>query len=123
MKIKSVVAVGAMGIGLGLAGLIGASTASAQDDPTCEESTAPFTAARTACVAGENLAIFGDSLSPQRNIGILLNGTEDNPELGLRNQLNGSTFTSSVGDFLNGPRAPEGPDQPAAPGTPPGGSD
>ena len=92
MKIKSIAAVGAIGVGMGLAGLVSAGTASAA--PTCESTTPPFTPARAACVAGENVAIFTDSANPANQLGILINGTTENPELGLKNQP--STFVNSV---------------------------
>lgn len=123
MKIKSVLAVGAMGVGLGVAGLVGGTaTASAAcsdpTDPNPPPYTAPLTPARVACITNEQLGQFAESIDPARNIGILINGEDVDGEpsgLGLRDQLNGSTFASSVGDFLNGPRSPDGPSQPATP--------
>src|SRR6476469_5952056 len=117
MKIKSVAAVGAIGVGIGLASFIGG-TGTASAEP-CGEVPIGITPGNIICNVQSNAQTFADSISPARNLGILFNGTEDNPELGLVNQLNGSTFTQSVQSFLSGPKAPNGPDQPAAPGTPP----
>ena len=130
MKIKSIAAVGGLGVGLGLASLVGAGTASA----ACEDTTPPLTPARVACVAAEQTNIFLDSANPANQLGILVYGTEEegpaDPEtgdpttvrsgLGLVDQP--ATFVNSVvgpGGFLDGPRSPDpgptaaGPDTPA----------
>ena len=93
---------------LGTAGMIAmAAPASADTAPTCESTTTP----RAACVAAAgNAEIFKNSIDPEYNRNVLINGTIDdnkkNSGLGLKDQLNGSTFKSSVGDFMNGPRTP-----------------
>ena len=52
MKIKSIAAVGAMGVGLGVASFIGGTgTASA----ACNEETPPLTPARVECVTNANI--------------------------------------------------------------------
>lgn len=121
MTIKSAAVVGALGVGLGIASFVGAGTASAAD--TCEADTPPFTAARAACVAGENLAIFGDTINPVNQVNTFLYGTVDsdqvNSGLGIVDQP--QTFINSVagpGGFLDGPRAPDAPDAPAQPHAP-----
>lgn len=128
MKIKSVAAVGAMGLGLGFASFIGAGTASAAcGDP----STPPLERAR--CLTQSNLDSFATSTSPSYNLGVLVRGTQEQvctdgggtgtPEchnefsgLGLQDQL--STFQSSVQTFLAGPVAPDGPPDVADPHPP-----
>jgi hypothetical protein len=116
MKIKSIAAVGALGVGLGVASFIGGTgTASA----ACEDTTPPLTPARVTCVAAEQGNIFINSVNPVNQLGILINGTaEEGPAdpvtgdpttvrsgLGLIDQP--ATFVGSVGDFLNGPRSPD----------------
>ena len=77
------------------------------DAPTCESATAP----RVACVAATNADIFWHSIDPEYNRDVLINGTVgadgNRSGLGLKDQLSGKTFTTSVGNFLNGPRTPE----------------
>lgn len=114
MTIKSIAAVGAIGVGLGLAGLIGSGTASAAPDP-CTLTTAPFTPARTACVAQEQAATFGNTfnsiVNPAESLPVLIQGSPDDSDfgsLGLAHQ--GSTFVKSItgpGGFLDGPRNPD----------------
>ena len=60
------------------------------------------------------------SVSPGYNLGVLLNGNADNPELGLLDQP--TTFVNSLQRFASGPIAPDGPPavDDTAPGTPPG---
>lgn len=113
MMIKSVAAAGALGVGLGVASLVGAGTAAAD----CGDLTAP-PLERARCLTQANLASFGTSISPQYNIDVLLNGTTDNPELGLLDQP--KTFVDSLKTFASGPVAPDGP--PAPDTTPPGSS-
>ena len=117
MKIKSIAAVGAMGIGLGLAGLVGAGTASADcSTPGTAGYTPPLTPARVACVAAEQTNTFVSTANPATQIDTFLNGTTTtNPDgstsndgLGIKDQP--STFVNSVvgpGGFLDGPRSPE----------------
>ncbi len=75
MKIKSIAAVGAMGVGLGLAGLIGGTgTASAacSDDPTTRRRWQRANCTRRRRTVAAFQAI---SIDPRRsNIDILLNG-------------------------------------------------
>src|SRR4051812_12342264 len=106
MKIKSIAAVGAMGVGLGLAGLVGGTGVASADcsspvpDPGATPPvvnpgyTPPLTPARVACVTNEQIAEFGRTISPQYNLDVLINGTKDNPELGLVNQP--QTFVNSI---------------------------
>ena len=129
MKIKSVVAVGAMGIGLGLASLVGGTGVASADcssatipnpgTPPPDEIdnpdyTPPLTPARVACVTNANISTFLKSTDPFNNFKILVNGTTDAPELGLKNQP--STFVKSIvgpGGFLDGPREPDDAPDPA----------
>lgn len=115
MKIKSIAAVGALSAGLGIAGFIGAGVSSAAPTESCESTTPAFTPARAACVAGENVAIFGNTTNPAYQLDQLLSSGEDSNGNAVGLTHWGSTFQSSVGDFLNGPRAPEDPTAPAAP--------
>jgi hypothetical protein len=111
MKIKSIAAVGAMGVGLGLASLVGGTgvaSAAPCDDPSDGAYTPPLTPARVACVTNEQIAEFGRTISPQYNLDVLVNGTADDPGLGLVNQP--GTFVDSIvgpGGFLDGPRSPD----------------
>lgn len=123
MMIKSIAAAGALGVGLGLASLVGGTgVASADcssqtipnpDTPPPDEVpnpgyTPPLTPARVACVTNEQLSEFARTTSPQYNIDVLVNGTEDDPGLGLVNQP--QTFVDSIfgpGGFLDGPRSPD----------------
>lgn len=119
MKIKSLAAAGAIGVGLGLAGLFGGTGVASADcsSPTIPNDTPPpdeipnpdftppLSPARVACVTNEQLSEFGRTISPAYNLDVLVNGTKDNPELGLVNQP--GEFVRSVGDFFNGPRSPE----------------
>jgi hypothetical protein len=111
MKIKSVVAVGAMGVGLGLAGLVGGTaTASA----ACNETTPPLSIPRVECVTNANIATFQDSINPANQLNTFLNGTDTteggvttNDGLGVLDQP--ATFVNSIvgpGGFLDGPREP-----------------
>jgi hypothetical protein len=108
MKIKSVAAVGALGLGLGVASLAGAGTASAQ---TCAEDTPPLTPNRVVCVIGEQTGTFFMSVSPATQIDTFLNGAPDDTDFGSLGILNQpQTFVNSVvgpGGFLDGPRSPE----------------
>jgi hypothetical protein len=113
MKIKSIAAVGAMGLGLCLAGLVGGTgiaSAAPCDDPMT--ATPPLTPARVACVTNEQLAEFGRTISPQYNLDVLINGTVDDEGnrsgLGLVDQP-GTFINSIVGEdgFLDGPRSPD----------------
>lgn len=114
MMIKSIAAAGAIGVGLGLASLVGAGTASADcstapttSDPN-PDFTPPLSLARVQCVTNANIAEFQRTTSPQYNLDVLVNGQivdGENTGLGLKDQV--GTFQSSVGDFLNGPREPD----------------
>ena len=107
MKIKSVAAVGAMGVGLGIASFIGGTgTASA----ACNQATTP-PLERISCLTNADLAAFGESINPAANINTFLNGTDTteggvttNDGLGVLDQPN--TFVNSIvgeGGFLSGP--------------------
>ncbi len=114
MKIKSIAAAGALGIGLGLAGLVGGTaTASAE---TCSTTTPPLTPMRVACVTNEQIGTFIETANPATQLNTFVNGTNSqecdasgcttvNDGLGIKDQP--ATFASSVGDFFNGPRSPE----------------
>jgi hypothetical protein len=104
MKIKSIAAVGAMGLGLGIVSFAGAGTASAEE---CGEVPIGITPGNIICNVVSNAGTFAESISPQYNIGVLLNGNEDNPDLGLLDQP--ATFGRSVQRFASGPIAPGGP--------------
>jgi hypothetical protein len=117
MKIKSIAAVGAMGVGLGIASFIGGTGTASAD----ECGTPPFglNPGNIVCNVVSNGRSFFMSVRPDYNVGVLLNGTADNPELGVLDWP--STFASSVADFAGGPRAPGGPspvDTPAPGGEP-----
>ncbi|RDH74936.1 hypothetical protein DVS77_28780 [Mycolicibacterium moriokaense] len=104
MKIKSIAAVGAMGVGLGFASFVaGTGTASA----TCNTPTTP-PAERVSCLVNADLATFKDSISPANNINTFLHGTTDsdgnNDGLGILDQP--QTFVNSLKDFASGPVAP-----------------
>ena len=121
MKIKAIAAAGAIGLGMGVAGLVGAGTASAQPNPPpgCGESPIGITPGNIVCNIQSNGSSFAMSVSPGYNLGVLLNGTEDSPDLGLLDWP--TTFVTSVQDFASGPRAPGGPSpvDTTAPGEPP----
>ena len=106
-------AAGALGA-LGAAGLMSAAPASAQ-----ECGTPPFgiTPGNIVCNITSNGSSFAMSVSPAYNLGVLLNGTEDSPDLGLLDWP--TTFVNSVGTFAGGPQAPGGPSPVDT--TPPGG--
>lgn len=113
MKIKSVVAVGAMGAGLGLASFIGGTgTASAE----CNQATTPIVE-RIQCLTNADLAAFGSSIDPATQLDILINGNDDDTDfgsLGLAHQP--ATFVNSLvgeGGFFSGPISSQ--DQPTAP--------
>jgi hypothetical protein len=104
MQIKSVAAVGALGLGLGVASLAGAGTASAQ---TCGETTPPLTPNRVVCLIGEQTGTFFMSVSPANQLDTFLNGTTTdgvNDGLGILDQP--QTFVNSLQDFANGPVSP-----------------
>jgi hypothetical protein len=112
MKIKAIVAAGAIGLGMGAAGLMTEGTASAQ---TCADDTPPLTPTRVVCVTNEQVGEFLRTTSPQYNIDVLLNGQNEtagdpstNNGLGLLDQP--QTFVNSIvgpGGFLDGPRSPD----------------
>ena len=124
MKIKSVAAVGAMGVGLGIASFAGAGTASADQ---CGEVPIGITPTNIICNVEAQATTFAESISPQRNIGILLYGEETADlaageesvpsGLGLVDQP--STFVNSIvgqpDSFLSGPTSPDAPSEPADP--------
>ncbi len=112
MKIKSIAAVGAMGVGLGIASFIGGTgTASA----ACNDDTPPLTPARVECVTNANISTFLATTDPFTQVNTFLNGTDTteggvttNDGLGILDQP--QTFVDSVvgkGGFLDGPREPE----------------
>jgi hypothetical protein len=96
-------AVGALGA-LGAAGLMSAAPASAQ-----ECGTPPFglNPGNIVCNIASNGSSFAMSVSPGYNLGVLLNGTTDSPDLGLLDQP--TTFLDSLATFAGGPQAPGGP--------------
>ena len=116
MKIKSIAAVGAMGIGLGFASFLGAGTASADQ---CGESPTGFTPSNILCNINAQTGTFAMSVSPQNQLGTFLNGTDSttcqpgspptcttsNDGLGVKDQL--GTFAASLQDFASGPRSPD----------------
>ncbi len=119
MKIKSIAAVGALGVGLGVASFIGGTgTASAVPNPPpgCGESPIGLTPANLICNVQSQGSSFAMSVSPAYNAQVLLYGTQNDngtpSGLGLVDQL--STFQSSLQDFASGPQSPGGP-PPAAP--------
>ena len=116
MKIKSVAAVGAMGVGLGVASFIGGTGTASAGPAECD--ALPIGGGKLACLTNDQVGTFLQTTSPGYNIDVLLNGNEDDPDLGLLDQP--TTFANSIGDFLNGPT---NPDPAAAPDdTPPGSS-
>ena len=98
MKIKSIAAVGAMGVGLGLASFIGgAGTASAGLAAT--DAAPPVDANRVACVSQRALGEFLRTDPPAVNLDVLVNGTADDDP--LRQLVSASshqpnTFTDSL---------------------------
>ncbi|WP_123023308.1 hypothetical protein [Mycolicibacterium stellerae] len=112
MKIKSIAAVGAMGLGLGFASFIGGTgTASAE----CGLPTTP-PAERVSCLVNADLSEFASSTNPANQLNTLFNGTDtetcvtdntgehcetSNDGLGLNDQLD--TFKDSLADFAAGP--------------------
>jgi hypothetical protein len=106
MNIKSVAAVGALGVGLGVASFIGGTGTASADQ--CGQLPTGFTPTNIACVTNADISEFLRTTSPQYNIDVLLNGSgegDDNNGLGLLQQP--QTFVNSVGDFFSGPRAPD----------------
>ena len=119
MRIKSIAAAGALGVGLGIAGLASAGTASA----ACDLATTP-PLERARCLTEQSLTAFGTTISPQYNAQVLLYGTKD-PDTGERSGLGlvdqPATFVNSIvgeGGFLSGPIAPDQPPEAAGPGDP-----
>lgn len=115
MKIKSVLAVGAMGAGLGVASFIGGTgTASAE----CNQSTTPI-AERISCLTNADLAAFGSSIDPATQLDILINGDPEDTEfgsLGLAHQP--ATFVNSLvgeGGFFSGPISSQPQPEPETP--------
>ncbi|OBK74847.1 hypothetical protein [Mycobacterium sp. 1274761.0] len=110
MKIKSIAAVGAMGLGLGVASFIaGTGTASADQCGTPPFGLHP---ANIACVTNAEVGDFLRTTSPQYNIDVFLHGQNEtagdpstNNGLGILDQP--KTFVDSVGEFLGGPKAPD----------------
>ncbi len=118
MKFKSVAAVGAMGLGMGIASFIGGTgTASAE----CGDVPNPLLE-RANCLVSQDLAAFGESIDPAANLDTLLNGAEDDTpygSLGLTQQLD--TFQKSLfgipgspgtAGFFNGPISSQDPSAP-----------
>src|SRR5690242_709025 len=119
MKIKSIAAVGAMGVGLGIASFIGGTgTASA----ACGDIPNPLLE-RVNCLVSQDLGAFQDSINPATAVNTFLNGSpNDTPygSLGVTQQL--STFQKSItgipgspgtAGFLNGPISSADPSNPA----------
>ena len=111
-KMLIAAAAGAIGA-LGSAALMSAAPASAEE---CGATPIGITPGNILCNIQSNGSSFAMSVSPGNNLGILVNGTTDHPELGLVNQP--QTFIDSVQRFLSGPIAPDGPALPATPATP-----
>lgn len=112
---RALIAAATAGFGaLGAAGLMAAAPAQA----ACTDTPIPITE-RPNCLVSSYTGSFLTSIDPGYNIDVLLNGNEDNPDLGLLDQP--ATFQRSVGDFLSGPVGPGGPPAPdnTPPGTPP----
>jgi hypothetical protein len=107
---------GTIGAALAVTGVITPAPASAQE---CGETPIGLTPGNILCNIASNGSSFAMSVSPQYNLGVLLNGNEDNPDLGLLDQP--STFLRSLQTFASGPMAPGGPSpvDTTAPGTPP----
>ena len=103
---------------LGGTGVASADCSSAEigDPPVANpDYTPPLSPARVACVTNANISTFLKSTDPFNNFKILVNGTTDAPELGLKNQP--STFVKSIvgpGGFLDGPREPDDAPDPAS---------
>ena len=119
MKIKSIAAVGAMGVGLGIASFVGGTGVASA---ACGDVPNPLLE-RANCLVSQDLAAFANSTDPFVAADTLLNGTpEDTPygSLGLTEQLN--TFRNSIvgipgtpgtAGFLNGPISSQDPSAPA----------
>src|SRR5262245_88346 len=111
MKIKSIAAVGALSAGLGIAGFIGAGTASA----ACGEATTP-PLERANCLVSQDLGAFLDSTDPFVAANTFLEGNDDDTafgSLGVNHQL--ETFQNSLtgpGGFLSGPISSQDPSAP-----------
>jgi hypothetical protein len=105
MKIKTVAAAGALGLGIGFVGMVaGTGTANA----ACGDLTTP-PLERVRCLTEANLEQFGASINPANQINTFLNGTTDpdtgeNDGLGILDQP--ATFVQSLQDFASGPVAP-----------------
>lgn len=103
MKIKSVLAVGAMGAGLGLASFIGGTGVASAE---CDQATTPILE-RANCLVSKDLGAFLESTDPFVAYNTLVEGNEDDTDfgsLGLAHQLD--TFQNSLtGErgFLSGP--------------------
>jgi hypothetical protein len=112
MKIKAVAAVGAMGVGLGVASFIGGTgTASA----ACAEATTPILE-RANCLVSQDVGAFLNSTDPFVAVNTLLDGTPTDTafgSLGLNHQLD--TFQNSLtgkGGFFSGPISSQDPSAP-----------
>jgi hypothetical protein len=137
MKIKSVAAVGAMGLGLGFASFIGGTGTASAGPGTCPPPdptpTTPISQ-RASCLAQNYTNSFLTSTSPAYNAQVLIYGTQETvctedegpggtpgchveySGLGLQDQP--ATFVQSVQDFLSGPVGPDGPPTAADPHPP-----
>jgi hypothetical protein len=73
MKIKSIAAVGAMGVGLGLASFVGGTATASADQ--CGESPTGFTPSNIICNINAQTGTFAMSVNPATNIDTFLNGT------------------------------------------------
>ncbi|WNG92023.1 hypothetical protein [Mycobacterium sp. ITM-2016-00318] len=112
MRIKSIAAVGAMGVGLGIASFIGGTgTASA----ACDEALTPPLERANCLVSRDLLGGFLPSIDPITAYNTFVNGDPEDTDfgsLGIAHQ--GETFVNSLtgtGGFLSGPisSVPEGP--------------
>jgi hypothetical protein len=102
MKIKSIAAVGAMGVGLGIASFIGGTgTASA----ACDDTQIPI-GERANCLVSQDISGFLQSTDPFTAVNTFIEGSPDDTDFGSLGVAHwGDTFKNSVADFANGPRS------------------
>ena len=117
MKIKAIAAAGAIGLGMGVAGLITAGSASADEcGANNDPPVGPIGTGKIICNIQSQGSSFFMSVSPANQLGILVFGTEEDDGeggtvrsgLGLVDQP--ATFVNSIvgpGGFLDGPRSPD----------------
>jgi hypothetical protein len=117
MKTKSVAAVGALGLGLGIASFIGGTgTASAEQ---CGEEPIGLTPSNIICNINAQTGTFFMSVNPANQLDTFFNGTDstvctegngkpechtENDGLGILDQP--QTFVNSLQDFAKGPVSP-----------------